>query len=650
MVREYLFNKATQFGAKKLGGLLAPKKEFSSTDWSKELAGQRSALAAAKPAAASRPTLPGEQSMAVPSPTKPVNPATTSPRPAMAVPAPKPPTAPTEPFGGVPDASDPAMVGGRAMLDQRQEEKDTFDYNGSVYRTNPDATASKVSGTGPDRLGPQSREAQINALRQSYLGTFEPTSEERTAQESLATVQSKAAADEAAARQAYAQRVGAINQQATLQPFLTGRQRMAAGELADQLAAVQAATQAQTLPLSTRLAQAQAQREAARQRAEAEIKFATPKAPVEVGGSLVDPETGRVVYQAPRAAEKPMSVSEGQTIIDPATGEVIFRSEKQKEPKIERVGDSLVRVNADGSVEEIYTDASGKTKTKPLTEAQAKNAGFALRMQSATALIDRFGSAAAGFGGAVQSLIPGGALTNWVRSPEYQQLDQAQRDFINAVLRRESGAAISPSEFENAKLQYFPIAGDTPEVIAQKKANREAAIRGVQLGAGATDETMTAPDGAEYIKGEDGLYYPKANGGSAAAGTPAEAKRVASAIGQFESGGNYKALGPILNSGSYKGDRAYGKYQVMGKNIPSWTKEALGKSLTPQQFLADPRAQDAVAEYRMGKLLAQGYGVEDIASIWFSGQPLAKAGNRRDQLGTSVPQYARNVRAIYNRG
>jgi len=143
--------------------------------------------------------------------------------------------------------------------------------------------------------------------------------------------------------------------------------------------------------------------------------------------------------------------------------------------------------------------------------------------------------------------------------------------------------------------------------------------------------------------------YPKAEGGSAAAGTPAEAKKVASAIGQYESGGNYKALGPVLNSGSYKGDRAYGKYQVMGKNIPSWTKEALGKSLTPQQFLADPKAQDAVAEYRMGKLLAQGYGVEDIASIWFSGQPLAKAGNRRDQLGTSVPKYAAAVSALYEK-
>ena len=120
--------------------------------------------------------------------------------------------------------------------------------------------------------------------------------------------------------------------------------------------------------------------------------------------------------------------------------------------------------------------------------------------------------------------------------------------------------------------------------------------------------------------------------------------RVASAIGQFESGGNYKAIGPDTGNGN----RAYGKYQVMASNIPQWTKEALGKSLTPQQFLADPKAQDAVAHYKMGKLLTQYGNVEDVASVWFSGRPLSKAGNAKDVIGTTVPNYAKRVRQIYN--
>jgi hypothetical protein len=73
---------------------------------------------------------------------------------------------------------------------------------------------------------------------------------------------------------------------------------------------------------------------------------------------------------------------------------------------------------------------------------------------------------------------------NFLTSEDRKMADQAQRDFVNAVLRRESGAVISPSEFENAKQQYFPQPGDTPAVIEQKRRNRETAIAGVARAAG----------------------------------------------------------------------------------------------------------------------------------------------------------------------
>lgn len=50
---------------------------------------------------------------------------------------------------------------------------------------------------------------------------------------------------------------------------------------------------------------------------------------------------------------------------------------------------------------------------------------------------------------------------------------QYQRNFINATLREESGAAIAQSEFDNAQAQYFPQVGDSPEILQQKKRNRE---------------------------------------------------------------------------------------------------------------------------------------------------------------------------------
>lgn len=57
--------------------------------------------------------------------------------------------------------------------------------------------------------------------------------------------------------------------------------------------------------------------------------------------------------------------------------------------------------------------------------------------------------------------------------------EQAERNFVNAVLRRESGAAIAQSEFENAEKQYFPRPGDTEEVLNQKEINRKIAGQGL---------------------------------------------------------------------------------------------------------------------------------------------------------------------------
>src|SRR5882672_2502413 len=54
------------------------------------------------------------------------------------------------------------------------------------------------------------------------------------------------------------------------------------------------------------------------------------------------------------------------------------------------------------------------------------------------------------------------------------------------------------------------------------------------------------------------------------------------AISGIESGGRYDLLGPVTKTG----DRAYGKYQVMGANVGPWTKEVLGKELSPDEFLS----------------------------------------------------------------
>ncbi len=74
-------------------------------------------------------------------------------------------------------------------------------------------------------------------------------------------------------------------------------------------------------------------------------------------------------------------------------------------------------------------------------------------------------------------------------SENERKVRQAQREFVNAVLRLESGAAIGESEFASAAQQYFPQPGDTRDVIAQKRQARARAIQGLKNSSqGAYDE------------------------------------------------------------------------------------------------------------------------------------------------------------------
>ncbi|TBA38427.1 phage tail length tape measure family protein [Rhizobium ruizarguesonis] len=109
----------------------------------------------------------------------------------------------------------------------------------------------------------------------------------------------------------------------------------------------------------------------------------------------------------------------------------------------------------------------------------------------------------------------------------------------------------------------------------------------------------------------------------------------AKAIKSIESGGNYGALGPVTRSG----DRAYGAYQVMGANIPSWSKEALGRSMTASEFLTDRGAQDAVFSHKFGGY-ADRFGASGAAQAWFGGPgSVGRGGAGRDILGTSGTEY-----------
>jgi hypothetical protein len=106
--------------------------------------------------------------------------------------------------------------------------------------------------------------------------------------------------------------------------------------------------------------------------------------------------------------------------------------------------------------------------------------------------------------------------------------------------------------------------------------------------------------------------------------------------------GNYGSIGPTTKTG----DHGYGKYQVMGANVAAWTKKYYGQSLSPEEFLANSAAQDAVFKGQFGAYAAK-YGPEGASRAWFAGEGGMNNPNARDVNGTTVASYSSQFQAGY---
>jgi hypothetical protein len=113
------------------------------------------------------------------------------------------------------------------------------------------------------------------------------------------------------------------------------------------------------------------------------------------------------------------------------------------------------------------------------------------------------------------------------------------------------------------------------------------------------------------------------------------------AIASIESAGSgdYGALGVWTGDPETGRDRAYGRYQIMGKNVGPWTKQVLGRAMTPQEFLVDTKAQDAVFDKIFGGYVAK-HGEGGAAQAWLGGEGSIGKTDRQDALGTTIGSYA----------
>ena len=127
-----------------------------------------------------------------------------------------------------------------------------------------------------------------------------------------------------------------------------------------------------------------------------------------------------------------------------------------------------------------------QTEPKPLQEWQVKQVDFLNRTTQANDIIENIGKnyspSFTSFSKWTEGVPLVGKAVNAALSPNEQQINQAQRQFINSTLRRESGAAIGKDEFESAQQQYFPMPNDSAETLAQKAQARATVIQGLKTG------------------------------------------------------------------------------------------------------------------------------------------------------------------------
>jgi hypothetical protein len=202
--------------------------------------------------------------------------------------------------------------------------------------------------------------------------------------------------------------------------------------------------------------------------------------PLEVGGVLLDPQTMKPIYDSRRPEEpKAPTLTE---IYDPATGRPQKGYINSQTGEFVPVGgveaakdqSNGITVNPDGTVQ-----IGGPQK--PLTEGQSKDTVYSTRAAGALETLNKFAPALTGRLDRAADFDPTG-LARGAQSTEYQLAQQAGDEFLQAILRKDTGAAISPQEQALYGKTYLPQPGDSEELQQQKSISRTRAIEAIKAG------------------------------------------------------------------------------------------------------------------------------------------------------------------------
>jgi hypothetical protein len=117
-----------------------------------------------------------------------------------------------------------------------------------------------------------------------------------------------------------------------------------------------------------------------------------------------------------------------------------------------------------------------------LTEQQSKDVGFYNRASQVGPLLDSMDAALVNFTSEKGSRVP--VVGNYLQSDGYRQASQAANEFLLALLRKDTGAAVTDGEMVLYGGTYLPRAGDDEATVKQKREARARAVEGIRMGLG----------------------------------------------------------------------------------------------------------------------------------------------------------------------
>jgi len=212
-----------------------------------------------------------------------------------------------------------------------------------------------------------------------------------------------------------------------------------------------------------------------------------PRSPINLGsGYVLDPESGRVqrAYEPEPGRDFPAE-QEANRGAQAAEHEASRRFTAEQNALTRTSREEAARISAGG---------------RPATAAALRVGSFYYRMKDA---MDSIESTPGGVSSIEQDIVNLGTLgqygldllPNILQSQTGQLYRQAQRQFTEARLRKDSGAAIRDEEYDQDERIYFAVPGDTKQTLERKRSARQNVLAAIKREAGKAVEDATETSG-----------------------------------------------------------------------------------------------------------------------------------------------------------